>query len=230
MLQGFVGDVEIRLQWPAELFLGLLHVLLAEWRAMSLERILLGRAESEVRAYDDHRRFAGFGTGVIQRFRKRRYVIAVVDPDDLPAVSFEALAAVLGKSDVGAGGEADGVVVIEADQLAQLQVPGQRCCFSRHAFHHVAVADDRPSVMIDHGMAVAIVAAGEMGFANRHADGIGHPLAERPGGHFHAGHVAPLRMTRRLAVPLAEALYVGHREVIAGHVQQAVEQRRTVAG
>src|SRR3546814_12167897 len=58
----------------------------------------------------------------------------------------------------------------------------------------------------------------------------GEALPERPGGDFHARGVAALGMSRRLAAPLPELLDVVERQVVAGDVQQAVQQRRAVAG
>ncbi len=69
-----------------------------------------------------------------------------------------------------------------------------------------------------------------MRFRNRHAHAVAESLAERAGGGFDARRQAALRVTWRNAAPLAELLDLLKRQIIAGDVQQAVEQRRTVAG
>src|SRR5207302_5985087 len=67
---------------------------------------------------------------------------------------------------------------------------------------------------------------------DRHAHAVGEALAERPGGDLDAGRDVPavaLRVAGRERPPLAEALDLVHRELIAGQVQDAVEQHRAVA-
>ena len=72
---------------------------------------------------------------------------------------------------------------------------------------------------------------GEVPLRDRHADRIGQTLAERPGGGFDAGGVAVLRVSGRERAELAEALDLvdGHR-LVAGEIQQRIEQHRAVAG
>ena len=156
-------------------------------------------------------------------------VISFFDTDRLPAVGVEALRPIFGKGHFGPGRRRHRVVVVEADQLAELQVSGQRRGFRGHAFHEITVADDRPRVVVDDRVPCAVVARREMRLADRHADRIGQPLAERSGRHLDAGRVATLGMARRLAAPLAKLPEVVERQVVAGDVQQAVKQRRAMA-
>jgi len=74
-----------------------------------------------------------------------------------------------------------------------------------------------------------IEVAGEDLFGNRHADGVGKPLAERTRGGFDPRRVAVLRMARRHRAQLAEVLEFRHWQRVAGQVQQRVDQHRTVA-
>jgi hypothetical protein len=55
------------------------------------------------------------------------------------------------------------------------------------------------------------------------------PWPERPGGSLDAGRVAVFRMARGLAVQLAEILQVVDRQVVAGQVQQRIQQHRAMA-
>ncbi len=61
------------------------------------------------------------------------------------------------------------------------------------------------------------------------ADGHAESLAERAGGDFDARGFAVLRVTGRVRAPLAELLELRHRQVVAGEMQRAVEQRGGVA-
>ena len=69
----------------------------------------------------------------------------------------------------------------------------------------------------------------QQSFRERHADRIGQALAERAGGGFHARRHADLGMARRLRVQLAKAPQLLHRQLVAGQMQQRVQQHRAVA-
>src|SRR6185437_5774251 len=61
MLQRRLGYQEIRLQRPAQLLLGRLHVLDAQRRTVRLETVLLRRAIADMRAHQDQGRSRGLG-------------------------------------------------------------------------------------------------------------------------------------------------------------------------
>src|SRR5581483_4364753 len=63
----------------------------------------------------------------------------------------------------------------------------------------------------------------------RHADAVGEALPERTGGGLDAGGEMRLRMSRRARAPLAKLLQLVERQVVAGEVQERVEQHRAVA-
>ena len=111
-----------------------------------------------------------------------------------------------------------------------MQVAGQRRGLGGHAFHQVAVADKGPGAVVDRHMSALVVARRQMRFGNRHADGIGHALAQRAGGDLDTRCVAALRMPGCLAAPLPELFQVVQRQVIAGDMQQAVEQGTAMPG
>ena len=84
--------------------------------------------------------------------------------------------------------------------------------------------------MADDRVARAVVAVGEEALGDRHPDAVREALAERPGRRLDTGGVAVLRMSRRSRLPLAEALQLLEREVVAGEVQRAVLEDAGVAG
>ncbi len=67
----------------------------------------LRRSVADVRAHEDQRRPRRFGARGSQRRVDRSDVVAVGDAQRVPAVGFEALGAIFGERDVGAGGERD---------------------------------------------------------------------------------------------------------------------------
>ena len=97
----------------------------------------------------------------------------------------------------------------------------------RDAFHQAAVADEAIGAVIHQGLAEA---GGHHAFGQGHADGIGETLAERAGGGLDARVFAVFRMPGGNRVQLAEPLDVlDAHAVIAGEVQQRVQQHRAVA-
>ncbi len=129
----------------------------------------------------------GVRQGPVDRFQ----VVAVRHALHVPAVRLEPLAALLGEGEVGCRGKGDAVVVIEADQLAEPQMAGERGRLRRHTLHQVAVAGDDIGEMVDDIEAGAVVAGRQMGLGDRHPDAVGETLAEGAG-----GHLDPRRLPR----------------------------------
>ncbi len=119
------------------------------------------------------------------------------------------------------------VVVVEDDQLAQLQVAGERDHLVRHTLHQAAVPHQRVGVVIDDGVAELGV---QHPLRHRHADGIGDPLAQRPRGDLDPvfGLVFGMAGGMRTQHPEVLDLLHGHR-LVSGEVQERVEEHRAVA-
>ena len=158
--------------------------------------------------------------------------IGIVPVDVLhhvPAVGFEALRRVFGEPAGGLAVDGDAVVVVEHDELAELQVAGERGRFVRDAFHEAAVADEAVGVVIDDRRAVLVVLRREQFLGERHAHRVGETLAERTGGRFDADLEIALRVSRGARAQLAEFLQLIDGERIAREMQQGVQQHRAVA-
>src|SRR5580704_19703354 len=98
-------------------------------------------------------------------------------------------------------------------------MPGQRSGFLCDSFHQVAVAANRVRIVVDDVVPRPVVAGGQPGFRDRHANAITEALSERSRGYFHAGGMSSLRVSGRLAAPLSEMLDLLHRKIVAGQVQ-----------
>jgi hypothetical protein len=231
MLERPVRDVKRRLGGPTQGLLGQPHLLLAQRRAVRFEGVLLvRRAVPQVRAHQDERGTLRLGAGGAQGALDSLQVVAVGDRLRVPAVGLEAPGAVLGERDLRRSGQRDAVIVVQVDQLAEPEMAGQRCSLRRHAFHQIAVAGDGVGVVIDDLKPGAIVARGEIGFGDGHAHAVAEALAERPRRRLDAGRAAALGVAGRLAAPLPELLDLFERQVIAGEVQQTVQQHGPVTG
>ena len=161
--------------------------------------VLVGRAVADVRARENQEWPLGLGDGRVIRFFDLRVIVSV-DVQRAPAVGLEALGHVLAHALVEVAVERDLVVVVDEGEVAELQVAGERGRLGGHALHHVAVGDDAPHAMVEQPRKARL---GHLG-GERHADGVAHALAERPGGGLDAGREVRLGMARRLGAPLAE--------------------------
>ncbi len=189
-----------------------------------------GRTDGDGGPDDDQGRFAGLGFGRGERIGDCHTVIAVGNFEDLPAVSFIALADIFGESDVGIALDGNVIIIVKHDQLAQFQGAGQGSCFAGDPFHQAAVANKCVGVMVDDLEIGAVEPGGQMSLADRHTDRRCHALTERPSCHFDTDSVTEFRMARRLAAPLAERLQIIQGQAVAEQVKQRIEQHRGVAG
>ena len=197
---------------------------------MRLLRVLLVRAaEADVGLDGDERgpvvRLGGLDGGV-----DRGDVVAVVHALGVPAVGVEARDDVLGERPGGGAVELDPVVVVEGDQLAELEVAGQRRGLGRDALLEVAVGADDVGAVVDDLVAGPVELAREAALRDGHAHAVDEALAERAGGGLDARRDAVLRVARGDRAPLAEALEVVEGDRVAGQVEHRVQQHARVAG
>ena len=178
---------------------------------------------------NDQRRVLGGLLGFCNGAGDARSIMAVDRAQHIPAVADKAQRRVVGKPGRHLAVDRNAVVVVQRNQLVQLPGTGQGCGFVADTFHQAAVAHEHIGVVIHHRMAFAVELLGQQLFSQRHADGIGNALAERARSGFHAGRDAVFGVARSLAVQLAEILQLLHRQLVAGQVQQGINQHRTVA-
>ncbi len=214
---------------PAQGLAGGVGLGLAERGAVHIVRAgLVGRTPADGGAANDERGFVaglGFGGG----FLDGNGVMAVDGADDVPAIGLEALRGVVGEPVLDMTVDGNAVVVVVGDELVELERAGQRADLVADALHQAAVAEEHIGVVIDDGMAGLVELRGQHFFGQRHAHAVGDALTQRASGGFHARRVAHFGVARRFAVQLAEALELLDRQVVAGEMQQGVDQHRAVA-
>ena len=149
---------------------------------------------------------------------------------DVKAVGLKALAGILALGRRRHRVERDRVRVVNQDQVIESEMAGERARFRRDAFLQATIAGETDDVLIENHVLRRVESRGGHLRRHGHADGVRHPLAERAGGAFHAGRFEELRVARRLAVQLAEALDLLHRKVVAAQVQPGVKKHAAVAG
>ena len=98
----------------------------AERAAVRGEVVLLLRAAiADVRAHQDQRGPA-LGLRLLDGVRDVVGVVAIRHRARVPAICLETLGDVFGEIELGGAGERNVVLIVEVNQLAQLQVAGQR--------------------------------------------------------------------------------------------------------
>ncbi len=190
---------------------------------------LIGRTEADHRLAADQRRLVGNGLGGFDGGIQGDRIMAVDVRHHVPAIGLEALRRVVGEPAFDVAVDGNAVVVPEGGQLAQAPGAGQRAGLVRDAFHQAAVAEEGVGAVIDDLVAGFVEFRGQKFLGHGHADGVGDALAERTGGGLDAGGVAVFGMARCLAVQLAELLQVVDRQIVAGQMQQGINQHRAVA-
>ncbi len=89
-------------------------------------RILFaGTSIADVGSDRNQRWPSGFFASFIQCLFQRIQVVAVIDPLDMPTVSYKTTGAVFGKCDVRITFDGNVIVIVEIDQFAQAQVSRQ---------------------------------------------------------------------------------------------------------
>jgi hypothetical protein len=124
----------------------------------------------------------------------------------VPAEAVEPPRHVLGEGERRFPRERHLVVVVERDQLAEPEMPGERRRLRGDAFHQIAVRAQHVGVVIHHLVARAVEPRGEVALGDGHAHGVRDPLAERARRRLDAGGEPELRVPGSLRSPLAEAL------------------------
>ena len=195
----------------------------AQGRAVHLGGVgLVGRAVADGGAHQDDGRPLGLGPGRGEgAVDGVDVLVAVLHPLHVPAVGLVAQGHVFGEGHRGGTIERDLVVVVQVGELAQLEVAGERGRLVRDPLHHVAVGHQRVGVVVDDGVAGAVVAVSEEPLRDGHADRVGGPLAERAGCRLDPRGHEVLGVAGRARAKLAEGLQVVEAEVVAGQVQEA---------
>ena len=149
---------------------------------------------------------------------------------DMPSAGLEAHSHVFAPGEGRRSGQADAVVVVQNDQLAQAEVSGERTSLGRDALHEIPVAGQHVGEVIDDGMTAPVVPGRQMGFRDGHAHGAADPLPQGARRHLHAGRAAIFRVAGRPAPPLPERPDIVEAEIVAGQEKHGVQQHGTVPG
>ena len=184
---------------------------------------LVGCAGADDGPDADERR-ALVGAGRLDGRLDGRHVFPVGHALDVPAVGLEASQHILRPGHGGGAVELDVVVVVERDEPAQSQVPGEAGRLRADALLQIAIGADGVGPVIDDVVVRLVELGGQAALGDGHAHGIGEALAQRSGRGLDAGGQTVLGVSRGLGAELAEALELLERQIVAGEVEHRVEQ------
>ena len=182
-----VGDDEALVRVEAEHLLRRPDLVLAEGRAVGLGGVHGVRSGiGDVTAHGDERRARGVLPGRSDGGIEGLDVVHVLHPLHVPAVGRKTGAFVLGvERQRRCAVDCDAVVVVEDEQLAETERPGERSGFLADALHQIAVGGDDVDPMVDDLVSGPVVALSEKPLGRSQADRVGEALPERPGRRLH---------------------------------------------
>ncbi len=222
-----VGDFEGR-EGPAELGLSLFSFFLPERLPVDFRSVLPAASEADVSFGENQGRAVVFGATFVEGSSDLGRVVSV-DLQSMPTVRVESLFGVFAEGDFGFSVDGDLVVVVDGDELAEPEVSGEGCGLAADALHETPIAAEDEDVVIEGLEALAAEAGSRHASGEGHTDRVGEALAEGAGGGLHAGGESVLRVAGGLGAELAEALQLVHGQVIAGEVEQSIQQHRRVS-
>src|SRR5438552_17402331 len=139
-------------------------------------------------------------------------IIGIADPLHVPAIGEKPPSHVLGERECRITLYRDVVAVVDPAEITQLQMASERSGLAAHTLHHAAVPAQREDVVIEQGKIRSVKVPPQPIGCDRHAYAGGDPLAERSRRRLDARGQVVFRMTRTLAVELAEAFQIVERD------------------
>ena len=170
------------------------------------------------------------GQGTINGSGNGINIVSVLNIYNLPAAGGVTGSHILGEGHIDIALNGDIVFIVEHYKLAQLESASKRCRLLLDSLLKTAVAHQNIGVVIHHREPGLIELRSQMAFRNRHTNGIGNALTQRTRGGLYAVRVAVLGVSRSLAAPLTEGLYILHGNLVAAQMQHGIKQHGAVSG
>src|ERR1700675_433635 len=202
-----VGYEELRVFRPAVDALRQFDFFFAERFAVSFLCVLpVRRAKSDVAIYDDQFGAIFYAKRMVVGVGQRNQIVGIVDVLDIPTIGREPGGYIFVVSEIGIALDGDVVVVVDPAQVGKFQVARDRRGFRGNSFHHVAVAANRPDVVVEQLESRTIETRRQPAFGDGHAHAVRDALTERAGGGLDTRGQAVFGMPRGLAADLPEIL------------------------
>lgn len=194
-----LGNVE-SLIGEAELLPELLDVVGLERRAVDTVGALVEGTEADGGSELDHGRLVlDFLALLDGGLHSGEIAVTVLDGNNVPAIRLIALDNILSEGAVGVAVDGDVVVVVDADQVAQLEVTGQGGSLTRDTFHQATVAEEAVCVVVNDVKSRLVEGGSSVSLSHGQANGIADTLTKGTGGDLNSGGIVGLRVARSFA-------------------------------
>lgn len=125
--------------------------------------------------------------------------------------------------------DGDMVVIIDANEIAELQMTSQGSCLACNTFHSTSITKETVCVIVHHLEALLVEHTTSMRLTHSQTNSIAKTLTKRPGGHFDTRGVMGFGMTRCYAVHLSEVLEIVHGDLVAEEMKEGILKHASVA-
>ncbi len=208
-----VGDQELRIFRPAVYALRQFDFFFAERFAVRLFCVLaVRRAKTDVTVYDNQFGAILNAECMVVGVGERNQIVGIVDVLDIPTIGCEPGGHIFVVCEIGIALDGDVVVVVNPAQVRKSQMSGDRGGFRGNSLHHVAIAANRPDVVVEQLESRTIEICRQPAFGDGHAHAVRDALTERAGGGLDTRGQAVFGMSGRFAADLPEILDLVERQ------------------
>lgn len=194
------GDVE-SLLWETPLLLQLLDIVGLQGRAVDTMSTLLQRAETNGGLELDQGGLILDCPALLNgSLHASEVTVTVLDDDDMPAVSLISLDDVFSEGAVGVAINGDVVVIVNADEVAQLEVTCERRSLARDTLHQATVTEKAVCVVVNDVETRFVEGGSGVSLSHGQTNSIADTLAQGTSGNLNSGGVMGLGVAGSLAV------------------------------
>lgn len=127
-------------------------------------------------------------------------MVAVLNDLDVPAVGLVALGNILSEGNVGVTVNGNVVVIVDADEVAELEVASQRRGLARDTLHQATITEEAVGVVVNQVEARLVEGGGSVSLGHSQTNSIADTLTQRASGDLDTGSIVSLGVARGDAV------------------------------
>lgn len=231
----------------AELLLDLSNIILLQWSAVNTAGTLKKGAESDGSAELDHRWLISDLLALLDGgLNGLEVVVSVADGDAVPSVCLHALVDILSEGAVGVSVNGDSVVIIDGNQVAELQVAGERSSLRGDTLHVASISHEDVCVVVDELETWLVKLGTGLALSNGKTNSVGETLSKWTGGDLDTWSIVGFRVTWSSGVDVlkgllgwflagcpifaySEVLEVIHGQVVTSQVEEGILEHASVS-
>lgn len=118
----------------------------------------------------------------------------------MPAVGLVSLDNILSEGAVGVTINGNVVVIVDADEVAELKVAGKRGSLAGDTLHQATVTEEAVCVVVNNVKPRLVEGGGSVSLGHGQTNSIAHTLTKRASGDLNSGGIMGLRVARSLGI------------------------------